>query len=126
MFYSSLFPRYISPLHSLNLFRVFKLEKFAWINFREALGLKISRGFIFANRLVWNISRGFNFANFEKTREIRENFYPRKFLPLKYLITVLSFITEILRPRHCNALPRSGVTNVVGLNISVMTSKTSY
>ena len=27
-------------------------------------------------------------------------------------------------PRHCNSLPRSGVTNDVGLNISIMTSKT--
>ena len=31
-----------------------------------------------------NISQGFNFAKFEKIREIRENLYPQKFVPLKY------------------------------------------
>ena len=41
--------------------------------------------FNFADTQFWKISREFNFADFSRNREIREIFFPRKYLPLRYL-----------------------------------------
>ena len=41
---------------------------------------------LFANTIARKISRVFNFAKLTKIREIRENLYPRKFLPLRYTV----------------------------------------
>ena len=45
---------------------------------------KNSRVLIFVNKHTKQFSRVFNFAKSAKIREIRENLYPRKFLPLRY------------------------------------------
>ena len=57
-------------------------------NIRISLIL-ISRELIFANRHIWRSKMEFIFANLAKIRKIREIFFPRKFLSLKYVLTLL-------------------------------------
>ena len=63
---------------------------------------KISREFIFANYQFWKISqelifpnrqfqgskKEFIFANLAKICQIRENFFPPRFLPLRYMALI--------------------------------------
>ena len=56
-------------------------KNFAGINFRKSPILKNSAEFIFANRFFQGPKKEFNFVNLAKIREI---FFPRKFLPLRY------------------------------------------
>ena len=56
---------------------------------------KISRELIFANRHFWGSKTEFIFANLAKIREIRKVFFPRKFLPLRYLFIYLMCVNSI-------------------------------
>ena len=58
--------------------------------FRELPISKISRELIFANRHFWGSKKEYIFATLAKIREIREIFFPQKFLPLRY--TSLNYI----------------------------------
>ena len=64
-------------------------KTFAGINFRESPISKISRELIFANRHFRESEKEYSFANSVKIREIREIFFPQKFLPLRYTLLLL-------------------------------------
>ena len=67
-----------------------KKKLFFWkiprkFNFAVSLFRKISREFHFADSWFQKILRELNFVDFGENHEIRKIFFPRKFLPLRYL-----------------------------------------
>ena len=62
-----------SPIH----------EKFRGISFHESQILKNCTGISFRDSTFLGTKKEFNYTNLAKIREIRENFFPWKFLPLR-------------------------------------------
>ena len=73
---------FVEKLNSANQ-KTFFSRKSNFANYRK---WNFSREFNFANSENSNFSLEFNFANLRLIRETREIFFPRKFLPLRYLL----------------------------------------
>ena len=67
-----------------------------WNRSKNLLKFEIIKFFsqvqVFANTISIKISRVFNFAKLTKIRENRENWYPRKLVPVRYALFVLKMI----------------------------------